>query len=79
MKDASKLTLIKNESRQDSEGIQDIFENVPESISRIDYQGNYLSVNDNYAKTCGYKSGEMVGMSWKETVHKDDVAAAEQA
>ncbi|MBW4549685.1 MAG: PAS domain S-box protein [Aphanocapsa sp. GSE-SYN-MK-11-07L] len=50
-----------------------------EGISRLDSAGNYLSVNDAYARMVGYSPPEMVGINWQTTVHPDDLAAVNAA
>ena len=56
--------------------LEDIFENALECISRIDRQGNYLSVNSRYAETCGFTVDEMIGVAWEDTVCKEDLEEA---
>ncbi|MFQ5660179.1 MAG: EAL domain-containing protein [Gammaproteobacteria bacterium] len=51
---------------------RDIFENTHECVSRVDSRGCYLSVNQSYARTCGYEPQEMIGMDWRETVYPPD-------
>jgi PAS domain S-box-containing protein len=47
--------------------------NAVEGISRLDPQGNYISVNEAYASMVGYTTAEMIGMDWSGTVHPDDL------
>jgi len=47
--------------------------NAVEGISRLDTQGCYLAVNKAYANACGYEPEEMLGISWKNTVHPEDL------
>ena len=56
--------------------IRDIFEYAIECISRIDKQGNYLSVNKNYADVFGFHRDEIIGLSWFDTIHRDDIEKA---
>ena len=48
-------------------------ENAVEGISRLDTQGRYLKVNKAYASICGYQPQEMIGMTWQQTVHPEDL------
>ncbi len=61
------------------QAISDALSNAVEGISRIDSEGNYVSVNDAYARMVGYLPSEMLGMSWQNTVHADDLAAVTAA
>ncbi len=72
-----KLNNIKNKTPESD--LLDIFNSVLECISRVDKQGNYLSVNQQFADACGYQAEEMVGLSWYETVHPNDIEKAKQA
>ncbi|WP_017297287.1 diguanylate cyclase domain-containing protein [Nodosilinea nodulosa] len=54
-----------------------VLENAVEGISQIDVQGRYVAVNPAYAAMVGYGAEEMVGMHWRQTVHPEDIAAAE--
>lgn len=48
-------------------------ENAVAGISRLDAQGNYVTVNHAYAAPAGYQPEEMLGMNWQKTVHPDDI------
>ena len=50
-----------------------------EGISRLDKDGCYLAVNDAYAAIVGYTPPEMIGLSWQQTVHPDDLDAVSTA
>lgn len=43
-----------------------------EGIARLDANGNYLSLNAVYSRSCGYDPGEMLGRHWTLTVHPQD-------
>lgn len=43
-----------------------------EGIARLNPQGQYLFVNDAYARMAGYTPDEMIGCAWQKTVHPDD-------
>jgi PAS domain S-box-containing protein len=47
--------------------------NALEGISRLDVQGNYITVNEAYARITGYEPQEMIGMNWWSTVYPDDL------
>lgn len=79
MKKNSPEVAAKNGAGLNVSHLEDIFENALECISRIDRQGNYLSVNSRYARTCGYSESEMIGMSWEDTVYIDDREVAGKA
>lgn len=74
-----KVNPIRKRLSENPSNISDIFEYAFECISRIDRQGNYLRVSERYADTCGYLPEEMVGLSWHETIHIDDIEKAEDA
>ncbi|MBK1987735.1 PAS domain-containing protein [Sphaerospermopsis aphanizomenoides BCCUSP55] len=52
-------------------------QNAVEGISRLDAQGFYISINPAYAAMCGYEPDEMIGMTWQNTVHPEDIAQME--
>ena len=45
-------------------------------ISLLDKEGRYLQVNNGYATLLSYSPEELLGQSWKITVHPDDHAMA---
>lgn len=53
--------------------LNNAMQNAVEGIGRLDIEGRYLSVNRAYAHKFGYQPEEMIGMSWKQIVHPDDV------
>ncbi len=61
-----------------SDAFRDIFSHTFESIARVDSQGCFLSVNAAYAAIFTYGQEEMIGMSWNETVHQDDIEKSEK-
>lgn len=50
-------------------------ENAVSGISQIDQHGRYTFVNHAYASFSGYPAQAMIGMTWQQTVHPDDVEA----
>ncbi|NJR22275.1 MAG: PAS domain S-box protein [Richelia sp. CSU_2_1] len=54
-------------------------ENALEGISRLDAQGNYISVNKAYASAAGYEPSDTIGMKWPLTVHPDDLEKLQAA
>ncbi len=78
MRDNPDKTKTENRSSELPDSLQDIFAHTFECIARVDYHGRYLSVNLAYAEVCGYTQEEMIGMSWRETVHSDDLEIGEQ-
>lgn len=47
--------------------------NAVEGIARLDINGRYIALNRAYAAALGYQQEEMIGMSWQQTVHPDDL------
>ena len=43
-----------------------------EGIARLNSRGQYLFVNEAYARMMGYAPEEMIGCDWQKTVHLDD-------
>ena len=74
-----KINFPKNKTSATNSNIRDIFEYATECIARIDRQGNYLSVNERYAETFGYHRDEINGLTWFDTIHKDDIEKAKLA
>ncbi|MBD2158146.1 PAS domain S-box protein [Leptolyngbya sp. NM3-A1] len=48
-------------------------ENAVMGISYLDTEGRYQKVNQTYAGMVGYQPEEMLGMSWIQTVHPDEL------
>ena len=53
--------------------------NALEGISRLDVQGQYIAVNEAYARITGYQPQEMIGMNWWRTVYSEDLERLEAA
>ncbi len=47
--------------------------NAMPGISRLDTDGLYIEVNDDYAAVLGYEPHELIGGPWNPTVHPDDI------
>lgn len=47
----------------------------PEAISHVDSNGVFLDVNPAFAKMLGYSVTEMIGRTWMEFTHQDDILA----
>lgn len=55
--------------------------NAVEGIARLDTAGRFIALNRAYAEALGYEQAEMIGLSWHQTIHPDDleiIAAAYQ-
>lgn len=74
-----KTGTSKKQRFESTSNVSDIFEHALECIARVDRQGNYLSVNADYAEVYGYQPEDMMGMRWKETIHQDDIGFGESA
>ena len=53
--------------------------NAVEGIARLDINGHYIALNRAYAAALGYQQEELIGMSWQQTVHPDDMAVVTTA
>ncbi len=53
--------------------MSEVMQNAVSGISKLDVQGRYLYVNKAYADMTGYYPEEMIGMSWENTVHPDEL------
>jgi PAS domain S-box-containing protein len=47
--------------------------NAVEGISRLDTHGHYITVNEAYASMIDYTPTELIGTSWRRTIHADDL------
>lgn len=47
--------------------------NAVEGIARLDLEGHYVALNRAYAVALGYQQTAMIGMSWLQTTHPDDI------
>ena len=71
-----------SERKQNEEALQEMnvaLTHATPGISLLTYEGRYLQVNDVYARLLGYTSKELIGKSWRPTVHPDDYARAVEA
>ncbi len=69
----TRLEADRKRTEAERREMQVALENAVSGISRLDAQGNYLSVNQAYASGAGYSPAEMIGTAWQKTVHPDDV------
>jgi len=53
--------------------------NAVEGIARLDISGRYIALNRAYAEALGYEQTGMIGMSWTQTVHPDDIPLMQAA
>ncbi len=53
--------------------------NAVEGIARLDSNGQYIALNRAFATALGYQQQEMIGMSWQQTFHSDDLTVLELA
>ncbi|MEG4406216.1 PAS domain S-box protein [Microcoleus sp. MON2_D5] len=53
--------------------MSEVMKNAVSGISKLDIQGRYLYVNKAYADMTGYQPEEMIGMSWENTIHPDEL------
>jgi len=52
-------------------------ENAVEGIAHLSQDGKFISVNAAYANVAGFAVAEMIGQSWRTTVHPEDVPLVE--
>lgn len=57
--------------------IKAALEHAVEGISRLSANGRFESVNAAYAACAGFDVADLIGQSWRMTVHPDDVPLAE--
>ena len=62
--------LIESEGRYRA-----VFEQVGIGVARTSLDGRFIQVNDRYCTIVGRKREELVGESWQEIIHPDDLAA----
>jgi PAS domain S-box-containing protein len=53
--------------------------NAVEGIARLDITDHFIALNRAYASSLGYQQEEMIGMTWQQTVHPDDIPALREA
>jgi PAS domain S-box-containing protein len=64
--------VVRRDATRQLVEMSEALRNAVEGISRLDSQGNYVSVNEAYARMVGYEPEEMIGMHWPKTVHPED-------
>ncbi len=79
MKDHLKISKFRENKNSKFAPVHDLFENLMECVSRLDVEGNYLSVNSSFAEAYGFQPEEMTGMLWKDSIHPRDIEIAEHA
>jgi PAS domain S-box-containing protein len=76
------LTQDITERKRKEEEIQHLnlaVENAMEGISRLDIDGRFIMVKDQYAGLCGYSPEELIGETWEKTVSPKGLDAAQEA
>jgi PAS domain S-box-containing protein len=76
------LTQDITERKRKEEEIQHLslaVENAMEGISRLDKDGRFIMVKDQYAQLCGYVPEELIGEKWDKTVSPKGLDAAQEA
>ncbi len=63
----------RKKAESERQEMAEVMENALSGIAKLDTQGRYLYVNKTYANIGGYQPQEMIGMSWQETVHPEQV------
>ena len=63
---------------QVTEAIRRVFTLAPAMMCTLDVEGRFLMVNPAFASTLGYTYDELVGHSYEELVHPDDLAATRE-
>src|ERR1039458_6515404 len=53
--------------------LRSVFDRAPRGMSVADLDGRWLRINDAYCGMLGYESGELLGMSFRDVTHPDDV------
>ncbi len=59
--------------------LEGLLEQASAGFSLLDLDGRYVSANQAYAGMLGYTPAELIGRSWRCTVHPDDMPRAEAA
>ena len=54
-------------------------ENSLEGIAKLNEEGIYISVNNAYAKSLGYKPEELIEKNWEITIQKEDIGKVKAA
>src|ERR1022692_4457249 len=60
--------------RESEERFRATLEQAPAGIAHLDEQGRFLIVNDKYCQIAGYSREELLGCTFEEITHPDDVA-----
>ena len=66
-------------AEQEQRALSTVLERAVEIVSQVDARGHFLSANWEFANLLGYRPLELIGRHWRETVHREDRAAAESA
>jgi PAS domain S-box-containing protein len=59
--------------------LRTLFRQSTTGVALLSYDGRYVAANDAFCEVLGRTERELVGLSWRDVTHPDDVAAGERA
>ena len=74
--DISDLKRSEQELRESEERFRGTFENAAVGILHTHPTGRFLRVNEKFCTIVGYSRGELLGMTFRDITHRDDVEAS---
>lgn len=73
-KELQERKLTENALKESEEQFRSTFEQAAVGIAHVDLSGQFLQVNHKFCEILGYTRKEMLGMSFHEITHPDDLA-----
>jgi PAS domain S-box-containing protein len=74
--DITERKLSERELRNSEERFRAVFEHAPYGMCVTGLDGRFTQVNEAYCKMLGYSEQELLGMSWSELTHPEDMESS---
>jgi PAS domain S-box-containing protein len=79
LQDVTEETLAKTALRESEHKFRAIFDQAGVGIAQVGLQGEWLALNDRICEIFGYQSSELIGKSFLDITHPDDLATCRKA
>lgn len=70
--DITEKRQLEIDLRESEELFRGIFEQATVGVATVNYQGQFLTVNDRFCNLCGYAAAELKQMTYLDITHPDD-------
>jgi len=76
LRDSTERYEFERKHRENEERFRAIFEDAPFGMCVSGLDGRFIQVNEALCRMLGYSSGELLGMSWTELTHPEDLTSS---